>query len=120
MKSKILLFLFTAVVVPVAMLRAAPDTNVAVVASVPSSATNVSDENSFYGVSLVSDLVVAGEIMPGDRDVVTKPAMTDGTGILYYYYYPFKVSEVIKGKAPSEETIKVAIVWSGGKGIRFF
>ena len=35
---------------------------------------------------------------------------------MYYYYYSFKVSEVINGKGPSEQVIEVATVWSGGRG----
>ena len=98
---------------PIGMVRAAADTLTAA-APAGSSAPEARPEGNSYWVMAYSDLVAAGQIESSGREVERKVPTSEGT--LYYYYYSFKVSEVINGKGPSEQVIEVATVWSGGRG----
>jgi hypothetical protein len=102
---------------PIGMVRAAADTLTAA-APAGSSAPDARPEGSSYWVMANSDLVAAGQIESSGREVERKVPTSEGT--LYYYYYSFKVSQVIDGAAPSEQVIEVATVWSGGKGDPLF
>lgn len=106
---RIIILLIVAFAMPVAMLSAAPQTNA--ISATPSASVPHDYENDGSLLSICS-LVAVGEIQSSPREV-TRVGPHEH---LWYYYYPFKLREVLYGTAPEKQTIEIAIVWSGEKG----
>ena len=105
---KFIILLLAVIAMPLAMSCAAPNANDAGARL----STDLEDSPRSDFLLNVSSLVAVGEIESSPKQVYKETEHEH----LWYYYYPFKVLEVLNGKAPSETTMEIAVVWSGEKG----